>query len=91
MIAEALIPLCIGVGFLSVAGMTVLSYLMIGETTEDLEPFGDWLIFSWASLPFRPDSLTIEGLKYRRWYLRLLFAFVAAILVVFAIARIHRT
>lgn len=81
MSAEIVAGLCFAVGFISVAAMTILNVLLVGETNEDLEPFSDWVIFNWASLPFRPETLSPEGLRYRKWYLRFLFVLVAAILV----------
>lgn len=81
MSAEIVAGLCFAVGFISVAAMTILNVLLVGETNEDLEPFSDWVIFNWASLPFRPETPSPEGLRYRKWYLRFLFVLVAAILV----------
>ncbi|WP_324726106.1 hypothetical protein [Actomonas aquatica] len=81
MSAEIVAGLCFAVGFISVAAMTILNVLLVGETNEDLRPFSDWVIFSWGTLPFRPEALSPQGLWYRKWYLRFLVAFVASILL----------
>jgi hypothetical protein len=82
MIGTILITLSVLVIFTSFFGMFILGIMMIGESLEDTTPLFDWLMFKSASLPFRPESLTIEGLRYRKWFFRFSYALIASLMII---------